>query len=168
VWGFGYHEVGDMCSYANTANYVPADYPFTVQRSWSNKAAFLGDNPCVPADSAVWYAAIPVMNDAVTVYGSKLARGVKLPLNATRTIEVKMIANGATAPWSVDAQDLTVWTTGKAGLKFNWSKTQAMAGETLMLTITRVGTSPTFGAAPFWISSSQGSDQHLWFGVAGD
>ena len=168
VWGFGYHEVGDMCSYASSSNYVPSDYPFTVQRSWSNKAAFLGENPCVPGDSAVWFAGIPVMTDAVTLLGGKMARGIKLPMGTQRTIEVKMIASGMTGSWNVDAQDLTVWTTGKPGLKFSWSKTQGSAGESLMLTLSRVGTSPNFGAAPFWISSTQGSDQHLWFGVAGD
>jgi hypothetical protein len=168
AWGLGYQEVGDMCEYATSANFLPSDYPFYVQRSWSNKAAFFGDNPCVPGDSAVWYAGVPIMNDWVTVQGSKLARGVKLPIGQMTTIDVQMIAKGATGSWSVDAQDLTLWQTGKAGLKFAWNKAQGSAGETLHLTISRVGTSPSFGAAPFWIASSQSNDQHLWFGIVGD
>ena len=164
VWGLGYQEVGDMCSYATSANYLPNDYPFYVQRSWSNKAAFFGENPCVPGDSPVWYAGVPIMTDWVSIAGGKIARGVKIPTGQMRTIDVKMIAKGMTGAWSVDAWDLS----GKNILKFAWDKSMGNAGDTLHLTITRLGTSAQWQGAPFWITSSQSNDQHIWFGIVGD
>ena len=165
-------EVGDMCEHSSDANFAPAGYPFVVQRSWSNKASFLGHDPCLPADSPTWFVAAPVMNDFVNVsfFGQNvLARGVQIAPGGQKTIDVQMITDGPMGSWNVGAQDLTQWTTGVIALKMTLDKTSGQAGDVLHLAITRIGTNTTYGAEPFALHSqgASGAD-HVWFGVVGD
>lgn len=168
---FGGSEVGDMCEHASSANYQPSDYAFPLQRAWSNKAAFSGHNPCLPADSPNWFVAAPVLSDTVTVnyYGMPTpALGLKLAAGNQTTIDVRMLSDGPTSGWNVSAQDLSQWTIGKTVLKFAFDKTQGIEGDVLKLTVTRSGTNQNYGADPFFIRSTSGSAEHLWFGVVGD
>lgn len=173
AWGiFGSSEVGDMCEFGKGASYVPSDYPFEVQRSWSNKAAWLRQDPCVPAIGATYFVAAPVIDETVTVdyFGVPMpTRGVKLAKGASRTIDVKMMATGSTADWTVSAVDLSPSLGGGPTLKFTFDKTTGNAGDVLKLTLQRIGTNGSTNAAPFVIRSSQkGGDDHSWYGVAGD
>ncbi len=168
---FGGSEVGDMCEHTSNANFQPTDYPFLVQRSWSNKSAFFGHDPCLPSDSPWWFVAAPVLSDTVNVnyYGQSIpALGLKLASGAKATVDLKMISDGPTTGWNVSAQDLSQWTVGQTLLKFSFDKTSGVEGDVIKMTIARVGTNQNFGAEPFFIRSSTGSAEHLWFGVVGD
>ena len=168
---FGGSEVGDMCEHAKSANYTPTDYPYAVQRSWSNQQAYLGNDPCVPPDGPVWFIAAPVLPDMITVsyYGQSIkAHGLKLAAGDSTTIDVVMQSNGASGGWTVNAQDLSVWMGSSAQLKFAFDKSSGKEGDVLHLTITRTGTNGTYKADPFMIRSTKASQEHLWFGVVGD
>lgn len=168
---FGGSEVGDLCEHGREANYTPTDYPFAVQRSWSNEQAFLGNDPCVPPDGPVWFIGAPVLPDLVTVsyYGSNIkAHGLKLAVGASTTIDVVMQSNGASGGWTVTAQDLSLWMGSSAQLKFAFDKTSGKEGDVLHLTVTRTGTNGTYKADPFMLRSTKPNQEHLWFGVVGD
>ena len=167
----GGSEVGDMCEHTSNANYQPEDYPFPLQRAWSNKSAFLGHDPCLPSDSQHWFVAAPVLTDTVMVnyYGHPIqALGLKLAAGNQATIDLRMISDGSTGGWSLSAQDISQWTLGKTTLKFAFGKTQGVEGELIPLTITRTGTNGNYVANPFFIRSTAGNAEHLWFGVVGD
>lgn len=173
AWGiFGSSEVGDMCQYGQQASFTPNGYPFVVQRSWSNKAAWNRDDPCVPAVAPVYFVAAPIVSDTVTMnwYGVPTqTRGVKLAVGQTRTIDVVLMANGSTAAWTVQANDLSPSLGGGATVKLTLDKTTGVAGDVLKLTIERVGTNSSAGVAPFVIRSSQkGGANHSWYAVVGD
>ncbi len=172
AWGIlGGSEIGDMCEFNKSSNYTPDNYPFAVQRSWSNRAAYMGENPCQPADSDVWFAAAPVLPDLVQIKyegQNRMAQGVKLAQGNTTTIDVQVIANGSIAGFNVDAMDASTFYGGKPVLTLTLDKTYAHPGDTLKLTITRLGTSSYFGSDPFILRSTQGYADHMWWGVVGD
>ena len=168
---FGGSEVGDMCEHGKYANYTPNDYPFAVQRSWSNEQAYLGNDPCVPPDGTRWFIGAPVLPDMVTVsyYGQSIqAHGLKLAAGSSTTIDVRMQSNGPTSGWTVNAQDLSVWMGSSPQLKFAFDKTTGKEGDVLHLTITRSGTNGTYKSDPFMLRSTAPNQEHLWFGVVGD
>jgi hypothetical protein len=168
---FGGSEVSDMCEHGKTANYTPNDYPFAVQRSWSNEQAYLGNDPCVPPDGPTWFIATPILPDMITVsyYGQTIkAHGLKLPVGTSTTIDVRMQSNGPTSGWTVNAQDLSVWMGSSPQLKFSFDKTSGKEGDVLHLTITRTGTNGTFKANPFMLRSEAPNQEHIWFGIVGD
>jgi hypothetical protein len=168
---FGGSEVGDMCQYGFDSTFTPAGYPFAVQRSWSNRAAWLHDDPCQPA-AGVYFVAAPVVTDMVPMnFGgfATMARGVKVPVGQTRTIDVVMMANGSTSDWNVTASDLSPSLGGGPTVKLTLDASTGNAGKVLKLTIQRTGTNGSTGAAPFLLRSQQKNGQsHSWFAVAGD
>jgi len=166
----GGSEVADMCEHARYANFTPNDYPFAVQRSWSNEQAFLGNDPCIPPDGPVWFIGTPILPDMVTVsdYGQTIqAHGLKLAAGKSTTIDVRMQSSGA-GTWTVSAQDISVWLGSSPQLKFAFDKTTGKAGDVLHLTVTRTGTNSTYKANPFMLRSSNANQEHLWFGIVGD
>jgi len=161
-----------MCQYGNQASFTPNNYPFVVQRSWSNKASWLRDDPCVPAVGAVYFVAAPIVSDTVTMNwytGPTLTRGIKLAIGQQRTIDVVLMANGSTGAWTVQANDLSPSLGGGSTVKLSLDKTTGVAGDVLKLTIDRVGTNGSAGVAPFVIRSSQKNGaSHSWYAVVGD
>lgn len=170
---FGGSEVGDMCQYGRDSSFTPSGYPFAVQRSWSNKAAWLGDDPCQPPVTPVYFVAAPATPDLVSMnFGggsTNAARGIKLAVGQTRTVDVTLMANGSTGPWTVSVQDLSPSLGGGPVLKLTLDKTTGSAGDVLKLTIQRTGTNSYAGAAPFLVRSSiKNGPEHAWPAVVGD
>jgi hypothetical protein len=162
-------EIGDMCALQGDAFVTPADFPYSVQRMWSNAAAKAGHDPCiVQPKGEPYFNAAPVMPDAVsfTYDGqSGTTRGVKIPIGQSRTIELDLFSDGKTsAPFSVRALDPT----GKNNLTFALDRSQGVNGEKLHLTITAVKQRDDIGGAePFVLMSSLGARKNLWFGMVG-
>src|SRR5262249_61339899 len=51
-------EIGDLCALQGNAFFQPADFPYTVQKIWSNAAAKAGKDPCSPEKSSdPWFIA---------------------------------------------------------------------------------------------------------------
>ncbi|MGZ3422584.1 MAG: hypothetical protein ACXWUG_15030 [Polyangiales bacterium] len=164
-WG---GEVGDLCERQQAGGmFQPKDYPFVVQRSWSNIAAANGHDPCVPSQVPVYFNTIPELPDTVSlnVYGSPVdTKGIKIAVGESKTIYLQLVADGPIVPWNLTAKDAS----GESPhLTFSFEKTTGSAGDRIALTITKKSESATLGAEPFSISSNNGKTRFSAYGVVG-
>ena len=166
-------EVADMCEFDGDQYLTPADMHYVVQRSWSNAAAAAGKDPCVlpsiPAN--VYFNSAPVMTDTVSAdwyFGPVKAKGVKIPIGGTKTIDVQLWSDGPTSgPWQVAAYDYGDAYFGKPNLKLVFDKTSGNNGDVLKLTITVLKADVNFASEPFYLESTLGSASNIWMGVVG-
>ena len=167
-------ESGDLCvPETNAFIKIPA-LGYTVQRTWSNAAAKLSHDPCVPAMKEAYFQSAPVMNESVTMtlppsFGGQdvPTKGVTIPIGKSKTIEVDLFSDGPTSgPWTVSAVDALAVLGAGATLSFKWDRTSGLNGEKLHLTVTVTGAS-TFvpGAHPFSIKSTLGGIEQRWPGL---
>lgn len=158
-------EVADMCE-ADPDAFQPILGNFWVQRSWSNKAAKAGHDPCVPPlAKEVYFAAAPALPDTITLNFGQMVntKGVKIPVGQSRTIDVDLFSDAPRGPWTVSAAE----TRASGTLSFSWDATQGQNGDVLHLTI-KVNNSNQFGAAGFSIKSmDSGGYEHMWYGLVG-
>jgi len=168
AWGLAFGgEVADMCELNDDAAFVPSDYPFTVQRSWSSAAPFHGHDPCVPS-VITYFAAAPVLTDTIA-YGQATTTGVALALNASTSIDLKLVADGAwTTPIGVAVEDAEHDFGAQPALTFSLSAAQGNAGDTLTLGITRTGTNASLGVEPFLIHATSQGVTRSWWALVGD
>jgi len=164
-------EVADLCTFNDDAFFLPSDYPFYVEHSWVNHSDWLGQNPCQPT-SDVYFASAPILPDLIPYdigLGPQNAAGVKIALNSSKTIDVKLIAGGS---WSgtiaVDVFDGSQFLNQGKKLNFNLSPSTGQVGDTLKLTINRTGTNQTFGMEPFMLRAHSAGQSSSWWGVVGD
>ena len=159
-------ELGDMCSYEpqNFPKLVGND---AVQRLWSNASAKAGHDPCVPAPSAPYYNAAPVLNESVILdyYGQKVTtKGVQISVGNQKTVDVQLFSDAPTADWSVSAVDATYGTNQPQELDFTWDAQTGNNGDTLHMTITRLANGPHNGSE-FWIYAARDQKTwNMWFG----
>jgi len=157
-------EVADLCSEPGDSLF-PTDYPFMVQRSWSNLASRAGHDPCVPAPPDVYFNTVPELPDPVgTAFPGLVTKGVKIPIGGERTIYLQLFADGAIAPWTISVKD----SSGEAAhLSFTLEKTTGKAGDRIALTISKKSESSRYGFEPFAITSTDGKHRHVSYGVVG-
>jgi hypothetical protein len=159
-------EVADFCTPNTDVYFKPSDFPFTVQRSWSNAAATAGHDPCVPAAPGPYFAAVPVLSDTLhgTYYGQAFtSEGAHVALGASVDVAVDLFSDTLMdAPFSVSA-------TSSANLAFSWDRTSGSNGDVLTLTITRKGDAKnTTGIDFFDVVAVQGSRVVKWVGAVGN
>ncbi len=167
LWTFilGGGETGDLCAQFSNAFFIPTDVGNTVQRTWSNKAAKAGHDPCQPADGSAYFNSMPVLPETVTLGGQITTKGITIPVGGTGTVEVDLFSDADTkGPWTVKATDAASLQGAKPTLDFTWDKTSGLNGEKLHLTITVLGKSQ-YGAAAFILDSVQGPRTSLWVGL---
>lgn len=170
AWTFlGLGEVGDMCALVGNAFYTPADFPYTVQRIYSNALAKAGHDPCFPNPMKTTYIqAAPVLGDTVSFDDEGYrgtTKGVKIPLGQSKTVEIDLFSDAPTSgPWTVSA----VEPSGAGTLGLSFDKTSGQNGDKLHLTITAKSTNATYGLSPFIVESSQGTTRNLWVGLVGN
>ncbi|HEY6040122.1 MAG TPA: hypothetical protein VIV58_37825 [Kofleriaceae bacterium] len=129
-------ETGDYCEYVDTA-YLRLE-GYEVQRTWSNKASLAGKDPCVPAPKQTAYiAAVPMFTDQTSINsvytGAKLmTRGASVAVGQSTTLEIQLISDRPTDPFTVSAIDVS---NGELG--FAWDATTGKNGDVLHLTVTR-------------------------------
>jgi hypothetical protein len=169
---FGGTESGDLCVPEKDAFIKLADPGFTVQRTWSNKLAKAGHDPCAPTiPGNVYFNSAPVVNDPVTLNlpqnfggGAVPTKGVKIAVGQKKTIEVDLYSDAATSgPWTVNAVDALANFGGGSTMKFEWDRNKGVNGEKLHLTIEVTGASQAVpGAHPFVITSTLGNREMQW------
>ncbi|MEO8878222.1 MAG: hypothetical protein ABI461_21695 [Polyangiaceae bacterium] len=167
---FGGGEAGDLCEFNRDADYIPSDYPFTVQRTWSNRSILAGHDPCVPAPSTPFVAGIPDQPDNVGVQylGNGTTRGISIPMGGTRTVDVHFHSDDpATTTWTISANDASKYLEGTTHLTLGLDSTTAHVGQVVHLSITR-DSAGAFGAEPFSIRSTVNGNTSSWYGVVGD
>ena len=131
-----------------------------VQRSWSNAAAKLAKNPCVPvASSAPYFNSFPAL-DLVSWGADKyVTRGVSVPVGFRQDERRLQLYSAAPTKgtWTVSALDYDAWVLGatpKLGLSLD--KNEGKNGDILHLTITPKAINTTLGAEVFILVSHAG------------
>ncbi len=163
-------EVGDMCEFKSDAFFQPSSYPFTVQRSWANKAGFALADPCQPSLPGAYFSAAAKLTQFVSFdigFGPQQARGVKLPLGQQTSIDIAAFANGSVPSWTITTYDSAQLRGQPPELGLSLSKTVVSDGDIVHLAITRKKASP-FGVSAFGIVSSDGSRQAFSWHLVGD
>lgn len=155
-------EIADMCALQPQTDQRLVG-PYIVPRSWSNAAALARHDPCVPAPSDPYFAAVPVLEDSV-IYdygtGQLQTKGVRVPLHESRTIDVQLYADAPTTDWNVKVADDKK--NGKS-LTFEWDHLSGHAGDVLHLTITRMTNADNGGNQVVFSSYRQSSIVNFWF-----
>jgi len=129
-------ETGDYCEYLDTA-YIRLE-GYEVQRTWSNKASLAGKDPCVPAPKQTAYiAAVPMFTaqapiDDVYTGAKLMTRGAMVAVGQSTTLDVQLISDRPTEPFTVSAIDVS-----SGELAFAWDATTGKNGDVLHLTVTR-------------------------------
>jgi hypothetical protein len=146
-------EIGDLCALQGNAFYQPPDFPYTVQKMWSNAAASAGKDPCIPEMNGDPYImGIPQLD----AHGA-----VKIAVGAEAKVPVYVYADTPTdAPVTLQAHGLK----GMGTLALTLDRATAKPGETVTLTVKSVAVGPT-GEEPFAILATTGSRTNMFFGV---
>jgi hypothetical protein len=166
-------EVADMCEYNADSNVIPKGAKYMVQRSWSNAAAKAGKNPCLPVpETGPYFNAVPVLTDMVSINAlgtPSQTEGVIIPVGTSKTIDVKMEAQGPTSgPWKVTAYDLNDYLgSGSPFLKLSLDKSTGSDGDVLHLTITSLKADQQDVSAVFVLQSDLGMEENLSMGAVG-
>lgn len=130
-------ETGDLCAQFPAVFTKFSPFPYTVQRTWSNKAIKAGHDPCQPElPGEVFFNAAPVLPDMaqVNIQGQPVTvRSVKIPVGGMKTIPINLYSEGPTAPWTVSVSDLSQSFGGQLSLSLD--KTTGQNGDVLQLTI---------------------------------
>jgi hypothetical protein len=126
-------EVGDMCAQFPAVFTQFSYLNYTVQRTWSNKAAKAGHDPCQPElPGEVYFNAAPVLDLVPWMFQGQavMIRAVKIPVLGSKTIDIQLYSEGPTPPWTVDTPDLS-----GGALTLSLDKNTGQNGDVLHLTI---------------------------------
>jgi hypothetical protein len=160
-------EIGDMCAQFPSSFYKPTDFAYLVQRNWSNKQAKAGHDPCVPADSSVYFNAMPVLPDKLTTIQNVTTEGVNIPVGTPKTIDIDLFSDGPTlGNIIVSAQAYT--RTGQAPVTITLDKTSGLNGQVLHATLTSTAAFTSKSkTATLVLTASNGARQNLWIALLG-
>jgi hypothetical protein len=150
-------ELADMCEDLDDTGYLPAGSVQKVQRTWSNRAAAAGQDPCVPALTP-FAGTEPVMPDTGSVIfdGPMMTKVVKIAIGQTRVVDLPMFSAAPVGYWQVVALDYNSDFLGNNTLlKLKLDKETATNGDVLHLSITPMGFDSSIGGALFFIESVQ-------------
>ena len=104
-------EDGDACVEYDESTYdASPEFPYTVQRQWSNVAALAGKSPCAPSPPTPYFSATPLALDPIVIdlsaYGASRrfkTNGWTVAVGETKTFDVGLYSDGPTAKWTIDA-----------------------------------------------------------------
>ncbi len=175
-------EVGDMCAQFPNAFQKFSEVGYVVQRTWSNKAAMAGHDPCQPPfeGEGSYFNAAPELKDTIstTFQGQSISyKGVEIDLGDTQTIPLDLFSDGPVkAPWTVKGYDLSSAFGGGTTmpeLGMSLDATQGENGQKLHQTIT-VEMAGHRGTETFLIVNKNGQMdpmgvpvENWWFGLVG-
>ncbi|HEY1957790.1 MAG TPA: hypothetical protein VGH28_19350 [Polyangiaceae bacterium] len=166
-------ELGDMCAQEGDSYFKPTDFPFMVQRIWSNAAAAAGRAPCQPQPAGnVYYAAVPVLPSATLTYGgySLPTTGITVPIGTSATFDLDLVSDGPTnGPINVMVLDAAQLSGGSPDVTYTLDRSSGYNGEILHATATRKKAG-TYGGSEFWVLAATNvndtSTYHFFFGFA--
>jgi hypothetical protein len=144
-------EAVDPCGLLTMDGHWTFESGFVVQRAWSNRAAALGRDPCVPARADRPYLALVPSEPAV-----RLAE-----VGASVTLTVEARADRAVPRWAISAFDLSGHHDHDRFVDLILDRPTIEAGETAQLTITVRKLNPkqlTLVA----LVSTLGVQSHMW------
>ncbi|HEY5031013.1 MAG TPA: hypothetical protein VIJ54_00975, partial [Actinomycetes bacterium] len=144
------------------ANFVPPGSTYMIQRSWSNAAAALVQNPCVPhTNSQPYFNSFPALDTIAYAPGGTgfTTQGVNIPIGQSKTIAINLFSTAPTGgPWTVRIYDYdqAVVGTSKPYLGLTLDKNTGQNGDTLHLTIAPKTADAQLGGEAFIIFSDLG------------
>lgn len=144
-------EPVDPCGLVTRDRHRTTEDGLVLQRAWSNRAAALGRDPCVPSPAeAPYFVLVP---DAPAV---RLAdEGAKATLVATAATD-RLVA-----PWPVSVVDLTGERDGERYVDVALDRSTVGAGEHATVTITLLKKHPRL-LSTIGLVSGAGDGAHLW------
>jgi hypothetical protein len=118
MWGGVDDELADVCNWYDSSYEESAPFDFQVQRSWSNRSARHGHNPCRPMPGAPYHNVTTLPGQAMdNVQVLKLwpydgtmgtTPGFTIPIGHSRTIDIGFYSDAPTnGSWSLSA--VTNW-----------------------------------------------------------
>lgn len=159
-------ESGDLCAQEEDAFYQPDDFPFTVQRNWSNRAARAGGAPCVPKSTRPYFTAAPTLPNTVNLYGVPVS-AVTVPVGGSAVVDVDLYTEKAGASLEVDAFDASQLLGTSGASTYTFDKTTGTGGDTLHLTISTPSGAST-DPEIFALYVRRGGEQRIgWVGAVG-
>ena len=133
-WAFtlGGGEVGDMCAQFSGVFTQFPELDYVVQRSWSNRAALAGQDPCVPPLAGeVYFNAAPELDDRPTISlegQDVMVKAVVIPVGQSKTIDLDLFSSASTnGPFSVHVDDGETIMGRPANLSFSVGSTPTIA-----------------------------------------
>ncbi len=156
-----------MCTPVFESPFTPDGYPYTLQRSYSNRAAKTGTDPCVPRSGSPLAVAVPKLPDMITI-GSRKNRGLVVAPGTNGKVDIELFAEDG-ALIDVRIEDGTQRATGKPGSSsYLLDKKQGVSGTTLHLTIvTPKSALPTPEVFVIYLSRGQSGYRFSWLGAVG-
>jgi hypothetical protein len=152
LWPIAGGEVGDLCEGFGSNGISWVEATFTLQRSWSNKSAKAGNDPCVP---------IP----PTEVYFNAAPRESKILLpkvGSTAVVDIDAFSDGPYPPWTLTAIDFAAFQNGSSALSFSFDNSSVQNGSYVQLTVSSTATLPG-GQDEFVIESTDSSgNRHSW------
>lgn len=144
-------EPVDPCGLITMDGHWTIESGFVVHRAWSNRAASLARDPCVPSRTSAPYAMLVPREPAV-----------RLPKEGESvTVELDASAASLTTPWAVSAFDLSGHQDGVRYVDLSLDKHTVSAGETVKLTITSIKKNPKQREI-VGVVSTVGVHSHMW------
>ncbi len=143
-------EPVDPCGLLTMDNHRTLESGFVVQRAWSNRAASLGRDPCVPSVTQPYVALVPRQS---TVRLKQEGEGATITLDAA--------AAQLVPAWSLSAFDLTGHQDGAQYVDVSLDRTKVRAGQTANLTIT-FRKSNARGLCVVGVVSTIGNRSYMW------
>jgi hypothetical protein len=150
----GYNdELSDACeNWQNSYYEETGSFPYWVQRSWSNKAAAMGHDPCVPAPPGPYHGMTLLASEEQTVavdlgvVGQRMtsSHGFYVTVGTPLTFHVGFFSDAPTGPWSIGydfpAQLRTVDTcffpVGNGRATVSLSQSSGQNGDQVTVTVT--------------------------------
>ncbi len=165
-WG-GY-EAGDLCALPANASKL-AELGVVVQRTWSNRAASAGHDPCVPAVNKIGYGAFVELPDQYKD-SSGTFPSLKMAVGEERTVDVRLFAD-ATGTFTVYALDMASLDGKKSELKLTFANGAKSVigknGDTLKLTVHALAPG-SYGSASALVLEcvpERGRTMNVWAGL---
>lgn len=146
-------EPVDPCGLVTMDGHWTMDSGFVVQRAWSNRAAALAQDPCVPARADRPYAMLVPREPAVRV---RPGGG-----GETATVVLDASTAGTVKTWAVSAFDLSGYQDGDSYVALALDKTTVTSGDTVRLTIKARKPHPSRQGIVALVSTI-GVDSHMW------
>ncbi len=144
-------EPVDPCGLITMDGHWTTESGFVVHRAWSNRAAALAHDPCVPSRANVPYVLLVPREPAV-----RLAKE-----GDTVTIDLDASAAGVSAPWAISAFDLSGHQDGAQYVELSLDKRTVSAGDSVKLTIKSLKKNPKQRELVA-IVSTIGVHSHMW------
>lgn len=144
-------EPADPCGLLTRDEPWPIVEGFAVHRAWSNSAASVGTDPCVPAPADRTYLAL--------VPGAATVRLTEP--GTTTSLVVEGAADHPTGPWSISAIDLTGRQEGRAYLDVALDRQTIATGASATLTLTLRRPRPS-GPIVVGLISTAAGHSHQW------